>query len=71
MSKSDDKDPLQKALEAHRAALSSQHEMRDAANRRDQAIREAVTAGYSTKAIAAYIGVTQRRVQAMASKEQA
>lgn len=66
--------PLQKALEAHHAALNSQHEMRAAANLRDQAVRDAISAGYSTKDIAAHIGVTQRRVQVMArnvaSKEQ-
>jgi DNA-binding NarL/FixJ family response regulator len=66
-------DPLAAALEAHLAALSSQNQMREAAVVRGQAIRDAITAGYTTKEIAAHLGVSQRRAQAMArtTKEQA
>jgi hypothetical protein len=68
-----DKDPLAAALEAHLAALASQNDMRDAAATRAEAIRAARTAGYTTRQIAAHLGVTVRRAQAMATtkKEQA
>lgn len=67
------RDPLDEALEAHLAALNSQKAMREAAAIRGQAIRDAITAGYTTREIAAHLGVTQRRAQAMArtTKEQA
>ena len=52
------------------AALDSQSAMRDAAAVRGRAIRAALDAGHSTREIAARIGVTQRRVQAMALPKQ-
>ena len=58
---------LDAALKAHRTALASQQNMIEAATRRDDAVRAAIQAGNSTKDIAAHIGVTQRRVQAMAN----
>jgi FixJ family two-component response regulator len=64
------KDPLAEALEAHLAVLGTQNQMRDAAALRDRSIRAAIAAGYSTKDIAAHIGVTQRRVQAMAGTKE-
>lgn len=59
-------DPLTNVLQAHQATLDTQHAMREAAALRDQAVRDAVAAGYTTADIASHIGVSRRRVQAMA-----
>ena len=59
-------DPLANVLEAHQAAQAAQNEMRDAAAVRNRTVRAALDSGYTTADIARHIGVSQRRVQAMA-----
>ena len=63
-------DPLEAAWAAHRDALDAQKAMRDAARKRDEAVKAARAAGISAAELAAALGVNRHRIHAMLKKEE-
>jgi len=61
-------DPLTTAMEAHAAALAAQEAMRAAARERDQAVRDARTAGIPANQLATALGVNRQRIHSMLKK---
>lgn len=56
------------ALEAHRESIRLQTAMREAAARRDDAVREAIEAGVPVKPLAEALGVDRQRIYQMARR---
>jgi len=59
---------VEAAREAHRAALAAQENMREAAHRRDEAVRAARSAGIPAAELAAALGVNRHRIHAILKK---